>query len=139
MYAANPPYSSCRVATLSNGAWSSGGPPERDNCLIPAAAADRDALHRYERATNQEVHPTLTTLCLLGWYLDDLTSAVRSFRNPHTNTPIPEPGALARHPASRAETAACSWPFKMICAPKGGCPDILIVTCPKTGSMMWKL
>ena len=32
--------------------------------------------------------------------------------------------------------ATNSWPLRMICAPNGGCPDILIVTCPHCGSMM---
>ena len=41
------------------------------------------------------------------------------------------------YPAASAWRATYSWPLRMICAPNGGCPDILIVTCPHSGSMMW--
>ena len=36
-------------------------------------------------------------------------------------------------PAEVAMAATCSWPLRMTCAPKGGWPDILIVTCPPEG------
>ena len=41
-------------------------------------------------------------------------------------------------PAARAAAATYSWPLRMTCAPNGGCPDILIVMCPHSGSRMWK-
>jgi TRAP-type uncharacterized transport system substrate-binding protein len=40
-------------------------------------------------------------------------------------------------PAARAAQATYSWPLRITCAPNGGWPDILIVTWPQTGSMMW--
>ena len=40
-------------------------------------------------------------------------------------------------PVASARWATYSWPLRMICAPNGGCPDILTVTCPHWGSMMW--
>ena len=41
--------------------------------------------------------------------------------------------------AARAAAATYSCPLRMTCAGNGGCPDILIVTWPQAGSMMWKL
>jgi len=48
--------------------------------------------------------------------------------------------ALLANPiaAARAAAATYSWPLRMTCAGNGGCPDILIVTWPQCGSMMWK-
>ena len=47
------------------------------------------------------------------------------------------PSLLNPIPAARAAAATYSWPLRMTCAGNGGCPDILIVTCPQAGSMMW--
>ena len=40
-------------------------------------------------------------------------------------------------PAARAAAATYSWPLRITCAANGGCPDILMVTCPQAGSMTW--
>jgi spectinomycin phosphotransferase len=63
--------------------WDTAGlaPPERDLSLI--ATAPGEAIQRYERATGREVDFPVITLYCLRWYLDDLASAVRLFRNPH--------------------------------------------------------
>ena len=58
-------------------------PPERDLSVVASAP---DGLDRYERATGRAVDPALLTLYQLRWYLDDLASAVRLFRNPHSST-----------------------------------------------------
>jgi spectinomycin phosphotransferase len=56
-------------------------PPERDLSLI--ATAPGEAIERYEQATGHEVDFAVITLYCLRWYLDDLASTVRLFRNPH--------------------------------------------------------
>jgi spectinomycin phosphotransferase len=56
-------------------------PPERDLSLV--ASAPGQGIERYEQATGHEVDFTLVTLYRLRWFLDDLASAVRLFRNPH--------------------------------------------------------
>ena len=60
-------------------------PPERDLFLIAATGA-RD-LDRYQRATGRHIDAAVITLYRLRWYLDDLGSAVRLFRNRHGDTP----------------------------------------------------
>jgi len=55
-------------------------PPERDLWLIVEDAGD---IERYERATGRRVDTDVLTLYRLRWFLDDLGSAVRMFRNPH--------------------------------------------------------
>jgi spectinomycin phosphotransferase len=66
-------------------------PPERDVSLIAAGAQDTDSYQRdtayYQDAADREVDPAVMTLYRLRWYLDDLASAVRMFRNPHRDTP----------------------------------------------------
>lgn len=57
--------------------------PERDLWLV--AATDEDTAH-YEAATGRTIDPDAMTLYRLRWYLDDLASAVRMFRNPHART-----------------------------------------------------
>jgi spectinomycin phosphotransferase len=58
-------------------------PPERDLSLIVAGPADID---RYQEATGRALDPAVLTLYRLRWYLDDLGSAVRMFRQPHRDT-----------------------------------------------------
>jgi spectinomycin phosphotransferase len=60
------------------------GPPERDLSLI--AAGDED-IDRYQEAAGRELDPAVITLYRLRWYLDDLASATRLFRNSHQDTP----------------------------------------------------
>jgi spectinomycin phosphotransferase len=60
-------------------------PPERDIALI--ATADNDGVDRYQQATGRELAHAVITLYRLRWYLDDLASAVRLFRNGHRDTP----------------------------------------------------
>jgi spectinomycin phosphotransferase len=64
------------------------GPPERDLSLIMAGDRDLDDgdLDRYRRATGRSVDPDAITLYWLRWYLDDLASAVKLFRNAHRDT-----------------------------------------------------
>jgi spectinomycin phosphotransferase len=59
-------------------------PPERDVCLI-ATAGNEDA-DRYQQATGRELDPAVMTLYRLRWYLDDIASAIRLFRNRHRDT-----------------------------------------------------
>jgi spectinomycin phosphotransferase len=59
------------------------GPPERDLALI---AADGEDLGRYQQATGRRPDPAVLTFYRLRWYLDDLASAVRMFRNRHRDT-----------------------------------------------------
>jgi spectinomycin phosphotransferase len=59
------------------------GPPERDLSLIVADGTDLD---RYRQATGRDADPTVITLYRLRWYLDDLASAVKMFRNAHQDT-----------------------------------------------------
>jgi len=55
-----------------------------------------------------------------------------------SGTPVKQfPSFRNAIPAALAWQATYSWPFNMTCAGKGGWPDILIVTWPKTRSMMW--
>jgi spectinomycin phosphotransferase len=59
--------------------------PERDLALV--AGSDGEGVDRYQQATGREVDPTAITLYRLRWYLDDLATAVRLFRNYHGDTP----------------------------------------------------
>ena len=59
--------------------------PERDLSLI--ATTGREGLDRYQQATGRDVDSTVITLYRMRWYLDDLASAVRLFRNRHLETP----------------------------------------------------
>jgi len=61
------------------------GPPERDVALI--ITATNDGIERYQQATGIELSPAVITLYRLRWYLDDLASAIRMFRNAHRDTP----------------------------------------------------
>jgi spectinomycin phosphotransferase len=60
-------------------------PPERDVSLIVTDA--NRGVDRYQQATGRELIPAVITLYRLRWYLDDLASAVRLFRNTHRDTP----------------------------------------------------
>jgi spectinomycin phosphotransferase len=58
--------------------------PERDlSLIVRSTSADLD---RYQRATGREVDPDVITFYRLRWYLDDVASAIRLFRNRHQNT-----------------------------------------------------
>jgi spectinomycin phosphotransferase len=59
-------------------------PPERDVGLI--AVGPRDIDH-YQQAAGRELDPAVITLYRLRWYLDDLGSAIRTFRHRHRDTP----------------------------------------------------
>ena len=56
-------------------------PPERDVSLI--ATLDNEGVDRYQQATGNELSPAVITLYRLRWYLDDVASAIRLFRNAH--------------------------------------------------------
>lgn len=59
-------------------------PPERDLSLLAATpGADLD---RYQQATGHVIDADVLTLYRLRWYLDDVASAVRLFRNAHDDT-----------------------------------------------------
>jgi len=60
-------------------------PPERDVSLI--ATTSNEGIDRYQQATGRELDPAVITLYRLRWYLDDLASAIRMFRNRHRDTP----------------------------------------------------
>ena len=60
-------------------------PPERDVALI--ATTGNEGVDRYQEATGRELEPAVITLYRLRWYLDDLASAIRLFRNRHRDTP----------------------------------------------------
>ncbi len=60
-------------------------PPERDVSLI--ATTGNEDLDRYQETTGRELQPAVITLYRLRWYLDDLASAIRLFRNRHRDTP----------------------------------------------------
>jgi spectinomycin phosphotransferase len=60
-------------------------PPERDVSLIVSAADE--GIERYRQASGIEFSPAVITLYRLRWYLDDLASAIRMFRNAHRDTP----------------------------------------------------
>lgn len=66
--------------------WDTAGlaPPERDIALIAAAAGE--GVDRYQQATGRELDPVVIGLYRLRWYLDDIATAVRMFRNPHHDT-----------------------------------------------------
>jgi spectinomycin phosphotransferase len=57
--------------------------PERDLALIASGPGD---LTRYREAAGREPDLAVIGLYRLRWYLDDLASAVRLFRNPHRDT-----------------------------------------------------
>jgi spectinomycin phosphotransferase len=59
--------------------------PERDVSLI--ATTSNEGIDRYQQATGRELDPAVITLYRLRWYLDDLASAIRLFRNRHRDTP----------------------------------------------------
>jgi spectinomycin phosphotransferase len=73
--------------------WDTAGlaPPERDVSLIAGAGDQGDqgdqSLGRYQEATGRELSQAVITLYRLRWYLDDLASAIRMFRNRHRETP----------------------------------------------------
>jgi spectinomycin phosphotransferase len=60
------------------------GPAERDLALIATGAED---LGRYQQATGRRPDPAVLTFYRLRWYLDDLASAIRLFRNRHRDSP----------------------------------------------------
>jgi spectinomycin phosphotransferase len=60
-------------------------PPERDVSLI--ATTGNEGVDRYQEAAGRELDPAVITLYRLRWYLDDLASAIRLFRNRHRDTP----------------------------------------------------
>jgi len=59
-------------------------PPERDVSLI--ATSRSEGIDRYEKATGRALDSALIALYRLRWYLDDLASAARLFRNPHRDS-----------------------------------------------------
>jgi len=60
-------------------------PPERDVSLV--VTASNEGIDRYQQATGRELSPDVITLYRLRWYLDDVASAVRLFRNTHRDSP----------------------------------------------------
>ncbi|HYB18938.1 MAG TPA: phosphotransferase [Streptosporangiaceae bacterium] len=60
-------------------------PAERDVSLI--ATAGNEGVDRYQQAAGRELDPAVITLYRVRWYLDDLASTVRMFRNRHGDTP----------------------------------------------------
>ena len=60
-------------------------PPERDVALI--ATDSNQGVDHYQQATGRELNPAVIGLYRLRWYLDDLASATRLFRNTHHGTP----------------------------------------------------
>lgn len=58
-------------------------PPERDVSLIATTGED---IGRYQKAAGRALDPGVIALYRLRWYLDDLASAVRLFRNRHACT-----------------------------------------------------
>lgn len=65
-------------------------PPERDLSLVVIATGDAPDMawswDRYQQATGHEVEPAVITLYQVRWYLDDLGSSIRLFRNRHRDT-----------------------------------------------------
>jgi spectinomycin phosphotransferase len=59
-------------------------PPERDVSVI--AATSDEVVDRYEQATGRTLDREVIALYRLRWYLDDLASAIRLFRNQHRDT-----------------------------------------------------
>ncbi|HKE65730.1 MAG TPA: phosphotransferase [Micromonosporaceae bacterium] len=57
---------------------------ERDVSLI--VGRDGAGMARYVRQTGRQIDPSAMTLYRLRWYLDDLASAVRMFRQPHLDS-----------------------------------------------------
>ena len=66
--------------------WDTAGlaPPERDLSLILGEAGE--GADRYREATGRAYDPAVLNLYRTRWYLDDLASAVRLFRQPHNST-----------------------------------------------------
>lgn len=60
-------------------------PPERDVSLV--VTASNEGIDHYQQATGRELRSEVITLYRLRWYLDDVASAVRLFRNAHHDTP----------------------------------------------------
>jgi spectinomycin phosphotransferase len=60
------------------------GPPERDVSLV--VTASNEGIDRYQQATGRELRSEIIMLYRLRWYLDDVASAIRLFRNAHQNT-----------------------------------------------------
>jgi spectinomycin phosphotransferase len=60
-------------------------PPERDVSLV--VSASNEGIDRYQQATGRELSSEVIMLYRLRWYLDDVGSAVRLFRNAHRDTP----------------------------------------------------
>lgn len=59
-------------------------PPERDVALV--VSASDEGIDRYQQATGRELNPAVIMLYRLRWYLDDVASAIRLFRNAHRDT-----------------------------------------------------
>jgi spectinomycin phosphotransferase len=59
-------------------------PPERDVSVI--VTARNDGIDRYEQITGRALDRAVIVLYRLRWYLDDLASAIRLFRNRHRDT-----------------------------------------------------
>jgi spectinomycin phosphotransferase len=59
-------------------------PPERDVSLI--AFTGNEGVDRYQQAAGRELDPAVMMLYRLRWYLDDLASTIRIFRNRHRDT-----------------------------------------------------
>jgi spectinomycin phosphotransferase len=59
-------------------------PPERDLSLIFGEAGE--GADRYHERAGRAPDPSVLTLYRARWYLDDLASAVRLFRQPHSGT-----------------------------------------------------
>ena len=59
-------------------------PPERDLSLIIGEAGE--GADRYHEVAGRAFDPSVLTLYRARWYLDDLASAVRLFRRPHSGT-----------------------------------------------------
>jgi spectinomycin phosphotransferase len=59
-------------------------PAERDVSLI--ATSGNEGVDRYQQAAGRELDPAVMTLYRLRWYLDDLASTIRMFRNHHRDT-----------------------------------------------------
>ncbi len=68
------------------GDWETVGlaPPERDLALI--LGENGEGADRYRQAAGRAPDPAVLILYRARWYLDDLASTVRLFRQPHTRT-----------------------------------------------------
>lgn len=60
------------------------GPPERDLALIVTTGGAN--FDRYQEATGRVVEPAVIVLYQTRWYLGDVASAIRMFRNRHRDT-----------------------------------------------------